>query len=691
MRFFVLLLIGLVLFGFLAHPLLLNQVPIEYDLGRYHLPLRDFYQRCLINGDDPAWCPHLFCGYDLHGEGQAGMDHPWHRLLHSLLPLTIAFNIEIFANYPFLCLGMYLFLRRHRLPRDAALAGALTTTFGGFTLPHYSHTNAIAIVAHMPWLLWAMDVLWKEQRATAGLAIALLTGSQILLGYPQYVYFSCVAEVIYVLSLIVYDERRGVSPTCKSETTSGLRSDARLLATWLAFKILGIAIGGAQLLPSLHALQLSPRIGYDASFRGMLSLPWEMLLQLVAPTQFNVGMQLHEYTVYCGALATLGTVWFIIYGSWSGGKNVLNRFAFWLIVITVPLALGRHTPLFQFYLKLPIVGVFRCPCRYLVLSHFAAAIVVARLVQQLGEPLQPPRPWRQIAWLLCIPVLSWTATFINWSQVFSEECQKFLSPGYPGAFGAMSLTVATLLLIAAGRRTSWALALLLVVGFADLGYWGLRTIFGTHDTPVHTFVDLKTYKKSQVIPATKPHGRLQIDEIHGNGAMMLGWSLTSGYVGLSPPRSLDYRTDAGLRAAGTTWRYVEEQWQSVDGLLRIRWQDATRDTSNTLDLTIDRPGHIEIDTVTHEPRMLVVAESYHPDWHVTVDGNPAEIIRADSDFQGCIVPSGKQRVVFHFDPVSRTYGRWLSWAGLGVTLVGALWLARRRESTMILMATRGGM
>src|SRR5437870_4450400 len=147
------------------------------------MPLRYFMQRCLHNGDDPAWCPHLFCGYDLHGEGQAGMDHPWHRLLYSFLPLTVAFNIEVFANYPFLCLGTYLFLRRHRLPQDAALAGALTMTFGGFTLPHYSHTNAIAIVAHMPWLLWATNVAWTEasprRRALAAVAIALLTGSQI--------------------------------------------------------------------------------------------------------------------------------------------------------------------------------------------------------------------------------------------------------------------------------------------------------------------------------------------------------------------------------------------------------------------------------------------------------------------------------------------------------------------------------
>jgi hypothetical protein len=671
MRFYVLLAIGLVLFGFLARPLILNQVPIEYDLGRYHLPLRDFYQRCLHNGDDPAWCPQLLCGYDLHGEGQAGMDHPWHRLLYSCLPLTVAFNIEVFANYPFLCLGTYFFLRRQRLPRDAELAGALTATFGGFTLPHYSHTNAIAIVAHMPWLLWLTDVLWHEKnprrKAIAGASIAMLTGSQILLGYPQYVYFSCIAEGVYVLCLL------SQKPLVSRRFAA---SSLRPLALWTMLKSLGIAIGGAQLLPSLQALSLSPRLGYDAAFRGMLSLPWEMLLQLVAPTQFNVGTQLHEYTVYCGALATLGTVWWLMIG-WSGGKSVLNRFAFWLIVIAVPLALGRHTPLFQVYLKLPIVGVFRCPCRYLVLSHFAAAIVVARLVQQLDEASTVP--WRRLVWLLLVPASAWMLFIATWDQFVSDEATKFLAPG-AGYLGAINLSAATLLIIVSARGYKWAIPLLLMVGFADLGIWGFRSIFGTRDTPVHMFVDLETFNASQKRPPGEPNGRVQIGEIYGNALMMTGWSLTSGYVGLSPPRSLNYNDEASQIAAGTTWWFRDDQWQSLAGLPRLRWDDHT---NSGIKLMTDRPGHIELMTHSIAPRKLIVAESFHPEWQATIDGRVVDVSPADGDFQSCMVPAGPHRVIFHFTAARRTWGRYLSVAGLITVIILSLWMARSRGSNMI--------
>lgn len=668
MRLHVLVGIAVILFGFLARPLLLNQVPIEFDLGRYHLPLRDFYQRCLLLGDDPAWCPQLFCGYDLHGEGQAGMDHPWHRILYSFLPLTVAFNLELFANYPILCLGMYLFLRRHDLPRDAALAGALTMTFGGFTLPHYAHTNAIAIVAHMPWLLWLTDIYWRDDRARAragaGMSVAILTGSQILLGYPQYVYFSCLAELIYLLMLIMSDR------------------SWRSLAGWLMFKTLGVGIGGAQLLPSLLALNLSPRMGYDAAFRGMLSLPWEMLLQLFAPTQFNVGAQLHEYGVYGGSLAGIATLLFLSGGLPLGRRDVLNRLALALIIIAVPLALGRHTPLFQFYLKLPIVGVFRCPCRYLVLGHFAAAILVARLVQRLANATDQHIRWRQLWLIAALPIAALAAIAVDWTTIFSDECQKFIALGYAGVVGAVSLTIASLLALASARGRAGALTLLIIFGFADLGYWGFRSIFGTHDTPVHRFVGLDEYRKCQLVPPAQPAGRLQLADVHGNGAMMLGWKLTSGYVGLSPPRSLDVNSLAGLRLAGTTWRLIDDFWQPVDGVPKAHW-DHEGQHPGAIAFVTDRPGLIAVNTTSTQAGQLIMVESFHPCWRVTIDGEAAELLQTNGGFQSCDVPAGSHQVIFKYDPWARAVGRAMSWASLALAVIMAVWLDRRRSSTMM--------
>ena len=99
--------------------------------------------------------PSLYGGFYVAGEGQLGGYHPWHWLLYRTLPLGAAFDIELLASYPLLFAGTFLLLSRLIGRRDAALVGAMAFTFGGFGLLHFVHPNAIAVVAHLPWLLWA--------------------------------------------------------------------------------------------------------------------------------------------------------------------------------------------------------------------------------------------------------------------------------------------------------------------------------------------------------------------------------------------------------------------------------------------------------------------------------------------------------------------------------------------------------
>src|SRR5205809_5860086 len=68
------------LLAILAWPMLVGQVYTADDLGEFHLPLRDFYSRQLSRGEGFDWCPELYCGFYLIGEGQAGTYHPLHWL-----------------------------------------------------------------------------------------------------------------------------------------------------------------------------------------------------------------------------------------------------------------------------------------------------------------------------------------------------------------------------------------------------------------------------------------------------------------------------------------------------------------------------------------------------------------------------------------------------------------------------------
>ena len=75
-----------------------------------------------------------------------------------------------------------------------ALFGAMLFAFSGFNLLHHHHVNMVAIVAHMPWLLGAADLAIVDERrrmrTLAFAAIALILGSEFLLGFPQAVWWN---------------------------------------------------------------------------------------------------------------------------------------------------------------------------------------------------------------------------------------------------------------------------------------------------------------------------------------------------------------------------------------------------------------------------------------------------------------------------------------------------------------------
>ena len=85
------------IFGAIALPMLQGRIYVDDDLKNYCLPLRAFYAECLARGDRFEWCPSLFCGFDLHGEGQEGLYHP----LHLALPPLTLFSFSVFSKMTF--------------------------------------------------------------------------------------------------------------------------------------------------------------------------------------------------------------------------------------------------------------------------------------------------------------------------------------------------------------------------------------------------------------------------------------------------------------------------------------------------------------------------------------------------------------------------------------------------------------
>ena len=75
---------------------------------------------------------------------------------------------------------------------------------------------------------------------------------------------------------------------------------------------------------------------------------------------------------------------------------------------------------------------------------------------------------------------------------------------------------------------------------------------------------------------------------------------------------------------------------------------------------------------------LVLLDRWYPGWTATVDGEPAEVLRANGVFRAVRIPAGQSDVEFRYAPVSLAIGGLSSALGLAGCL-GLFWWSRREE------------
>ncbi len=77
---------------------------------------------------------------------------------------------------------------------------------------------------------------------------------------------------------------------------------------------------------------------------------------------------------------------------------------------------------------------------------------------------------------------------------------------------------------------------------------------------------------------------------------------------------------------------------------------------------------------------LVVGENWYPDWHATVDGQPAAVHRADQTLLSVVLPPGAREVSLRFESQTYARGKIVSLAALLLAIgmiLAPLALARR--------------
>ena len=157
-------------------------------------------------------------------------------------------------------------------------------------------------------------------------------------------------------------------------------------------------------------------------------------------------------------------------------------------------------------------------------------------------------------------------------------------------------------------------------------------------------------------------------------------------------------------AYGNTWfvnkvQYVNNANEEIDALDNIiptetavvdaRFKDVLKgatesykDSLSSIRLTSYAPNRLTYETNNAQDGIAVFSEIYYPDgWHVTIDGQPAELARADYILRTMYVPAGQHTIEMRFAPTSLHVTEGIAYGALALLVIGiivAVLIAKRK-------------
>ncbi|MCL6647886.1 MAG: YfhO family protein [Chloroflexi bacterium] len=417
----------------------------------YMLGMRAFSAAVWRSGHVPLWNPFVYAGFPQLGALQAGELYAPGILPYFVLPPGAAYDVVLYVHLAGTGLLAYLLARELGAGRGGALAAGLLWSGSGWLWGQIGHLNVLTVAAWLPGILWAAERLMRRPTAARSVLLAAFVALAWLAGHPQTFVYELLALLLYVVA-------RGGQ--------EGWLASPRRWALLLLAAALAVAWGAPLLVAAEEARRQSVRaaVGYDFLVYG--SFPPYMLVRALFPGLFG-GWQAQWpafATSYWGSFdpnelafgtgivgACLAAVGLLLPREpRRGGAGQPARLPWVLLgAVAVFLALGEFNPLYRWVLRLPGLGLFRVPARYMMIADLSLAMLgglgVDRLARASASGLRAGRATLRRAAAVSLGVLA-----LGWLAVFAERAWIAAGRSLPGMNG----------LLLSGQRLQRALATL---------------------------------------------------------------------------------------------------------------------------------------------------------------------------------------------------------------------------------------
>jgi hypothetical protein len=714
----------------------------SFDLRMYFYPVYEAFYGRLAGGTLPLWNPWQLCGVPWLGTLQGGFLYPPHAL-YLVLPTHLALGLSALLHLALIAFTTALFALRAGLTPPAATLVAVLFTLLGRVQEWLLWPYHLEAIAWLPLGCFAvLGLVRREGRCTLGL-LALAAALSLLAGSPQATAFAVYAwaallitDLIgtratvrgwvaalggFALAIVLGAAVAAVPLASAAEmTTVGVRAGGELdllrmfpfgdPGLWILHPVL---VGGTKSF-SVLAVALLPAALLARGRRGLQV--WALGVGFLA-LLFSIGPRSGVFWLY---RALPGLSWF----REPQRILVLTHFA---AAVLAGIALA------------PLLAA-TSPKRAALARGLsaAAALIMAGVLAWRGQPALALVAVVVVGTLLLLPLRA--PGLLAPSLLLLVVAEFALPPRpeplpYGGTFTAASHVQRDLYAALAGAQGSERVWVLPSIGHLDaipkLATWyGVRAIDDYEQLPLRRQAEYFTFVLEgttifppprmfvgSIEPAWTPGASsglarrrrlldlaalrlIAVDRSKVGYPELQAFFAAAGFEprgALGPrfmlfenphvlPRAfVVYRTRAAPTAEELLARISAPDFDPlvesyVEGDVSLGRPDAPpRGTVATI--RRDDEHVVEIEASLVAPGLVVLADSFSPGWHATVDGMRAPILATNHLFRGVPVPAGTHRVRFDYRPRSVVVG--LAVSLVGVLGLGTLFLvgARRRQTS----------